>query len=199
MGKFSKLIWKSRERICSSFGHEAGLWYNCSILCQRMSWCVHISFKKGNRINLLFQLSDTMPPKLLVFIYKLFQLYLFHFKTKPCGLSTSSAIMKRSVHYIIGLWLCCLMPLSTIFQLYRGSQFYCWRKPEYLEKTTDLLQVTDKLYHIMLYQVHLAWVGFKLTTLVVIGTDCIGSYNPTSIWSWPQWPLLYLYRILSNV
>ena len=27
----------------------------------------------------------------------------------------------------------------------------------------------------MLYQVHLSWVGFELTTLVVIGTDCIGS------------------------
>ena len=59
----------------------------------------------------------------------------------------------------------CLMPLSTIFQLYHGSQFYWWRKPEYSEKTTDLL------HNVV---IHLAPIEIR-TTSVVIGTECIGS------------------------
>ena len=53
-----------------------------------------------------------------------------------------------------------------------------WRQVLLLEETTvgtDLPQVTDKLYLVMLYRIHLTWTGLELTTLVVTATDCIGS------------------------
>jgi hypothetical protein len=79
----------------------------------------------------------------------------------------------KVINVVCGLW--CLTPLLTIFQLYRGDKFYWWWTPEYQEKTTDLSQFTDKLYHIILHRVYLAWMGFELRTLVVIDVDCIGS------------------------
>ena len=57
---------------------------------------------------------------------------------------------------LISFDLLCLTPLSAIFQLYNGDQFYWWKKPEHPERTTDHGQATGKLYHLL---AHGRWFG----------------------------------------
>ena len=45
-----------------------------------------------------------------------------------------------------------------------------WRSVLLMEETGEY-----KLYHIILYRVHLSWMGFEITALLVTDTDCIGS------------------------
>jgi hypothetical protein len=55
---------------------------------------------------------------------------------------------------VLALW--CLAPLSTIYQLYHGGQFYWWKKQEYPEKTTDLSQVINVNYQEVYLLLHLS-------------------------------------------
>ena len=79
------------------------------------------------------------------------------------------------------------VPFNNISVKYRDSQLHWERKPEYPAKTTDLRQVTDKLYQIMLYWVHINMNGIRTHNISGVQTLIEQVVvNPTTIWSRPR-------------
>jgi hypothetical protein len=62
---------------------------------------------------------------------------------------------------------------------YDGTEEYLWLQYVYFQfRVGRYIYMSNILkVHIMLYRVHLAWAGFELATLVVMGTDCICSWK----------------------
>ena len=96
---------------------------------------------------------------------------------------TSRGILFRLLQCLrmtrVCLFVCLFACLTVLSATFSNISAISWRSVLLVEETggpgqtTNLLQVTDKLYYIMLYT--LAWSRFQLKTSVVIGTDYIGS------------------------
>jgi len=83
--------------------------------------------------------------------------------------------------------------LLVVFQLYLGSQFYWWRKPEYLEKTTTVASHWQTLSHNVVSSTLHSVVSWRSVLLVKETGENHWpiTFNNISVTSWGQ---LYWWR-----
>ena len=102
---------------------------------------------------------------------------------------TNVTVRKATKDLNIILWVCVIKwssvrELAMVFNVtFNNISVISWWSVLLVGETTDLSQVDDPLYHIMLYWVHLVMNGFELTTFMAICTDV----NSTTIRSRPPW------------
>ena len=93
--------------------------------------------------------------------------YIHQITSKQCPgvtfIDWGNAVVRPSISRD-GLVVWCLAPLSTIFQLYRGGQFYWWRKPEDPKNHRPAASHWQTLSHNV---VHLALSGSRTHTISV--------------------------------
>jgi hypothetical protein len=128
------------DRFNATFNNISVTSWQLVLLVEETGWCGTKETWSSSRLNGICSPHD-IAEKLLIGI-------------KQQSLTHSSSPVNLYVVFVF-----------SIFQLHRGSWFYWLRKPVDQEKTIDLSQVTDKLYHLMLYRVHLIMIVVNPTTM----------------------------------
>ena len=92
-----------------------------------------------------------------------------------------------------------LVCFMVFYANFNNISFISWLSILLLEETRENHRPVASHCHTLSYNVVLSTLcqerGSKLKTLVVIGTDCTGIYNPHTIWSRPQRPRVWYVQI----